>query len=211
MKPADGRGIEAASIARSPETSIVDVEPLSGGRFAATVRISVEDATLRAELDRAISDALRAAISTDIEDDPRVVRLRTKKRFERLGAEGVTRAIVVVRVTESNARRLPDLVERIRAAGALGVQLVWDGESPQRAHVERHVFAVLEQARATPGGPPVVVATAEEPAFSLRVLIAHQIRRASAEGRRPIVRDSASLPERMVGAEPQIRKIEGRS
>jgi hypothetical protein len=80
-------------------------------------------------------------------------------------------------VTERNARRLPGLVEAIRAAGALGLQLVWEGEAPSRARVEQHVFLALEKARATPGGPPVVLSRSADPTVALRRMVAQQKRK----------------------------------
>jgi hypothetical protein len=86
--------------------------------------------------------------------------------------------IVILQVTETNARHLPELVEAARGAGALGVQLVWNGIAPTRERVERHVFAVLERARATPGGCPVVLARESEPALALRILTEQRTKRA---------------------------------
>lgn len=149
----------------------VAAEPLD-----ARVTVSIADRALAEATARALSSALRAATESYVPSAPRVVRLRTRKRFVRLGAEAVAGALVVVRVTETNARRLPSLVEAVRAAGPLGVQLQWDGKSPTRDRVERHVFAVLERARATPAGPPVVLSEDAEPALSLRILAEHRAR-----------------------------------
>lgn len=149
----------------SRPVSIV-AEPLE-----AAISVSIADPGLALTMADAIASELRATVASFTLGDPRVVRLRTRKRLARLGADGVRGAIVVVRVTGTSARRLPSLVEDVRAAGALGVQLVWDGITPARGHVEPHVFAVLEQARSTPAGPPVVLARDEEVAFALRLLV----------------------------------------
>jgi hypothetical protein len=135
------------------------------------VRVAVANRTVARALERAMAGAMRAAERmTPI--TARVVRLRTRKRLERLGTEGIAGAIAVVTVRERNVRRLPALVAQIRAAGPLGVQLVWDGHEPARAMVEQHVFRVLEDARSTPGGPPVVLAKSREPVRALRLMIA---------------------------------------
>lgn len=142
----------------------------------AEITVAVADRDLSAAMTEAIARALRDVTAACSAPAPRVVRLRTRKRFARLGAERIAGAIVVVAVTASNARRLLELVEAVRGAGASGVQLVWDGTTPARDDVERHVFAVLERARATPAGPPVVLAKDSEPAFSLRALVTHRAR-----------------------------------
>jgi hypothetical protein len=141
------------------------------------VQISVREPALARRLERAIASARRVAqraaraAAASTAEVP-VVRLRTRRRLEALGPEAVAGALVVVRVTERGAPRVPALVADVRAQGAAGVQLVWDGVVPSRERAERHVFAALEAARATPKGPPVVVARIEEPAFVLRVLVA---------------------------------------
>jgi hypothetical protein len=160
-------------------TAHIVAEPLD-----AMVTVSVAEPALAATIAQAISSALCGAIASyDASRDVRVVRLRTRKRLAGLGPERIAGAIVVVRVTETNARHLLELVEAVRGAGAAGVQLVWDGLTPARPCVERYVFAALERARATPSGPPVVVAKQAEPAFALTLLIAHRAR-ASAFGER---------------------------
>jgi len=148
-----------------PPRVLVTAEPLES-----TVNVSIADRALADTMADAITEALRATTAAFELPDPRVVRLRTRKRLASLGADRLRGAIVVVRVTETNGRRLPELVEAVRAAGALGVQLVWDGVTPARDRVERHVFAVLERARSTPAGPPVVLAREVEPALALRIL-----------------------------------------
>jgi hypothetical protein len=104
-----------------------------------------------------------------------VVRLRSRRSIARDPAR-LAGAIAVVPVTARNARHLVALVDAARAAGAVGVQLAWDGGTPPRADAERHVFAALERARATPGEPPVVLAAGEAPVSALHVLIAHRHR-----------------------------------
>jgi hypothetical protein len=63
--------------------------------------------------------------------------------------------IAIVPVTSKNARHLIAIADLARDHGALGVQLVWDG---QHECLERHIFAVLEHARGTPKAAPVVLA-----------------------------------------------------
>ncbi len=145
---------------------------------------SVEVQVQGQELARALASAITVAVETTaipsaLEVPLRIVRLRTRRRFDALGPDAIAGAVAVVRVTEGNARRLPALVEAIRAAGALGVQLLWDGESPPRAKVEQPVFAVLEQARATRSGPPVFLARTGELAPVLRRAIVQRGQRGS--------------------------------
>jgi hypothetical protein len=143
------------------------------------VVVTIADARLSRAVTRAIRGALRAGVMAAEEHaarvgEPRVVRVRARATVLRLGEEGLRGALVLVRVTERNARHLEELVEGVRAAGVLAVQLVWDGKAPAPRHVERHIFAVLEQARATPGGPPVVLARSEALPFALRILVANR-------------------------------------
>ncbi len=77
-------------------------------------------------------------------------------------------------MTARNLRRVGEIVEGLRTGGALGVQLVWDGSEPPREVAEARVFAVLEQARATPGRAPVVLARGDEPVESLRILVSRR-------------------------------------
>jgi hypothetical protein len=144
----------------------------------ASVVVSIADARLARATARAVEGALESALAgaRDL-DPPRLVRVRTLARLARLGADRVAGAVAIVRVTEKSARRLPAVVDAIRAAGARGVQIVWDGEAPPRALAEPHVFAALERARATPSGPPVVLAKTDAPARALRILIAERERR----------------------------------
>ena len=113
----------------------------------------------------------------------RTVRVRSRKRLAR-DAGRLGGSIAIVPVTARNARHLAVLIDGLRAAGALGVQLVWDGTDPPRAAVEHHVFAALEHARATPGEPPVVLATSDQPVAALDFLVAHR----SAWNRQPSTR-----------------------
>ena len=150
----------------------VTTEPLD-----AVVTVAIADRALADATATAIASALRKARASFELASPRVVRLRTRRRLARLLAKeapSLSRlegAIVVVRVTGTNARHLVEMVEAVRKAGALGVQLVWDGVDPARERVERHVFAVLERARSTPAAPPVVLSKDVEPALSLRILV----------------------------------------
>lgn len=146
------------------------------------VVVEIADARLSRKMTRAIEDAMRAAVAAAEQSaaragDLRVVRLRARKALARLGPEGLGGALAIVRVNERNARHLPELVDGIRAAGALAVQMVWDGKEPPAARVERHVFTVLERARATPSGPPVILAKDDEPPFALRILIGARARK----------------------------------
>lgn len=137
-------------------------------------RTHIELAVSHPDLARAIEQGIQAAIG-DFVAPPRypVVRLRTRRRLAELGALGGR--IAIVRVTERGLRRLPALVEAIRAEGPLGVQLVWDGETPPRALAEPAIFRVLEAARATKGGPPVVLAAESTPVLALRTAIADRM------------------------------------
>ena len=101
------------------------------------------------------------------------VRVRSRNGLAR-DAGRLGGAIAVVPVTARNARHLVALVDGSRAAGAIGVQLVWDGAEPARTAVEHHVFAALERARATPGEPPVVLAASDRPVAALRFLVARR-------------------------------------
>jgi hypothetical protein len=99
-----------------------------------------------------------------------VVRVRSRAALERVRPR-VAGAIAVVPVTGRNLRRVAEIVEALRAADVAGVQVVWDGCDPPREVAEARVFAILEQARAAPGRPPVVLARGEEPVEALRILI----------------------------------------
>lgn len=167
----------------APEAIVIrDARDARGeqGARGAPIVVSIRDPRLARDLAAAVETAVndaRAVLAAALPGDLPVVHLRTRKRLEALGAQGVAGAVVVMRVTERGAARLPDLVEAVRAGGPLGVQLVWDGEQPERTRVERHVFAVLERARATPAGPPVVLARTAVPVEALRNLIANRHRK----------------------------------
>jgi hypothetical protein len=152
-----------------------DPSPPDVARIAIGVADSELAHTLRDAIAAALSDAVAATLGVGDTAAP-TVRLRSRKRLARVASQ-LGGAIAIVPVTAKNARHLVVLVDGIRAAGALGVQLVWDGAVPPRAEVERHVFAVLERARATPGEPPVVIAATEVPVTALALLIAHRPRR----------------------------------
>jgi hypothetical protein len=77
--------------------------------------------------------------------------------------------VAIVRVSRDNARGLVDRVDELRAAGAVAIQLVWDGRD--RGRLERHVFAALERGRASPAAAPVVLADTDEPVAALLMLI----------------------------------------
>ena len=135
----------------------------------ATIVFGVADPALATAMASAIAAALRGFALEPVA--PRTVLLRSRRRIPELELAG---AIAIVGVTPRNARHLVELVDGVRAAGAIGVQLVWDGADPPRAAVEHHVFAALERARATPGEPPVVLATSDQPAPALCFLVAHR-------------------------------------
>lgn len=151
-----------------------------GDPNGAAISVAIRDPDLARAVATAITSAVAAATASlslaHVRELP-VVRLRTHRRLAALDREAFDGAVAIVRVTEGNARRLPELVEAIRAQAPLGVQLVWDGHAPARARVERYVFAVLERARATPGGPPVVLSTSTTPVAALRILIANRRRK----------------------------------
>jgi hypothetical protein len=166
---------------RTDAPLVVRVAPYTAGGGAAReaqVGIAIADPALAQAITAAVTAAVTAAIcdagpDRAPADRAPTVRLRSRKRLARLAGR-LTGAIAIVPVTARNARHLVALVDGIRAAGAAGVQLVWDGTQPPRAAVERHVFAVLERARATPNDPPVVLATSDPPAAALHLLIAHR-------------------------------------
>jgi hypothetical protein len=138
---------------------------------AAVIGLAIRDATLAAEVSTAISQAIANAVGEPTERP--VVHLRSRKRLAEVSAQ-LSGAIALVGVTPRNGRRLVELVSGCRAAGAAGVQLVWDGSD---AAIERHVFAALEFARSTPASAPVVLSRHERPAAALAILIAHRARK----------------------------------
>lgn len=139
-------------------------------RIEASVTISIANARLETAIARAIQRGMRA-VSSSPPVPSRVVRVRTRRAAAALGAGALAGSVAVVEVTRANARRLPEIVEAIRAANPRAVQLVWDGREPDRLVAEQPVFTVLERARATPKGPPVVLAKSERTPFSLRLLV----------------------------------------
>lgn len=152
----------------------------------ATVRVRIANRALARRVERAIASAVataeaaltsQAAQAGQAEVPARVVRFRTRKRLAALTARGMDGAIAVIQVTPGNARHLPELALGARAAGAAGVQLVWNGEDPPRERVERHVFAVLERARATKSAAPILLAPDADPVPAMYLLIAHRRRK----------------------------------
>ena len=166
-----------ADAPEAPATSlVVRVAPHAARATAreAQIRVAVADPALAQALTTAIAEAIRAAGAVPPPPQPvRTIRLRSRKRLVREAGQ-IPGAIALVPVTARNARHLVELVDRLRAAGAIGVQLVWDGADPPRPRVEHHVFAALERARATPGEPPVVLAASDQPVPALYLLIARR-------------------------------------
>jgi len=167
-------------VRREDETSlVVRVGAISSedarGRLEAAVTVSIADAQLARTMTRAIADALTAAGGSSW--TPRTVHLRTRKRLALLVAHHaaeLTGAVAIVKVTGGNARHLLELVDGLRAAGVLGVQMVWNGVDPERSRAERHVFAVLERARSLPHLPSVILASTAEPMEALRMITANK-------------------------------------
>jgi hypothetical protein len=182
---AAGRGHAPAVDAEAPAAStaaplVVRVAraPHPAADLEAAIRVAVADEPLARALVERIAVAVRAAAALSPEPLP-VVQLRSRKALAALAPQ-LAGALAIVPITPRNARHLPELVDGIRAAGAAAVQLVWDGATPARARVERHLFAALERARATPAGPPVIVAQTAQPAAALPLLIAQRVRRQGA-------------------------------
>lgn len=140
------------------------------GDLVARVQIAVADPELAAALAAQIGAAMRAVAA-----EPRPVlarvHVRSRRRLAARAAE-LPGAIAMIGVTANNARHLVALVDAARAAGAAGIQLVWDGQGA--AARERHVFAALEHARATPAAAPVVLAPDDDPAAALALAIARR-------------------------------------
>jgi len=163
----------------------------------AGVVVSIADARLARAMKRAIADAMKASIAAAEQHSARagdlpVVRLRARKTLARLGSaqpSALDGALAIVTVSERNARHLPELVEGIRAAGVLAVQMVWNGREPEATRIDRYLFDVLERARATPSGPPVVLTKNDQLPPALRILIASRPR---AEGRQTSRKDDRS-------------------
>lgn len=135
------------------------------------VQVSVRDPALARAIEAAI-DAAVARIPAPSRIPPTVL-VRSRKTAARRAAE-LPDAVAIVRVTDRNARHLVAIADAARAAGAAGIQLVWDGHAPPRAAIEPHVFAALEHARATPKLAPIVLAPTVELASALVVLIAQR-------------------------------------
>ena len=133
------------------------------------VAISVAEASLARRLEVGLTRALRKRAARARSPLPSV-RVGSRKAFEQL-RDSVPGAVAVVPITRRNLPRLKELVAALRSAGALAVQLVWDGADPARDRVEPKVFAILELARSTPAGPPVVLARREEVVDALRLLV----------------------------------------
>jgi hypothetical protein len=148
-------------------TRIVPVKigpPGREGSIEAAIRVSSSDPALAEAIARAVADAI-----PELPPARPPIRLRTRARASTLGPEALAGRFVVVPVSPANARHLAEIVALLRAKGPAGIQLVWDGAS---ASLERHVFAVLEHARATPAAPPVVVAATPHVTVALRLLAA---------------------------------------
>lgn len=164
--------------ARNPTALVVtlsDPDPQSAAP-GAEIEFSLRDPQQAQSLKRALHGALKEAVPAPLEHPP-VLRVPSKEAIERLGA-ALVGTIAVVRVTQRNRRHLLGRVEALREAGVAGIQLVWDGQTPPRESVEPWVFAVLEKARATPQGAPVVLAPSEAVVAALLILIDAQRRKA---------------------------------
>jgi len=164
-----GAAVDAALVVR-----VAPYTPGGATPREASIGVAIADPSLAQAITAAVAAAIRdAGPDRAPADRARTVRLRSRKRLACVAGQ-LAGAIAIVPVTARNARHLVALVDGIRAAGAAGVQLVWDGAVPPRAAVERHVFAVLERARATPNDPPVVLATSDLPVAALHLLVAHR-------------------------------------
>jgi hypothetical protein len=160
----------ARRAAAHPEALVVSIGPAGAAeRSVAQIGVSVRDEALAQRLTDAMTRAVQAAVHVPPREIA-VVRVRSRKGLDRLGAS-VAGALAVVTVTTRNLRRVGEIVERLRAAGVAGVQLVWDGCEPTREVAEARVFAILERARATPDKAPVVLARGREPVEALRILV----------------------------------------
>jgi hypothetical protein len=157
---------------RSPTGLVVLVGGTARSPSLATIRLSVGDKRLARSVSRAVTRILRAAVAAPVPPFP-IVRVPSRRAVERR-AERLEGAVAIVPVTPRNLQRLAEIVTSVRGAGVLGVQLAWDGRDPSRDRAEAKLFAILEDARATPAGPPVVLARGEEPVEALRILIAHR-------------------------------------
>ncbi len=160
-----GGGAEAG-----PGPLVVEVTadaPEAAASPRAIVRIRVADADLAARLEGALAERLQASLSAPAIAKTRTVRIRSRAGLIRR-ASAVPGAVVLVPVTRRNAAALPGLVAAIGAAGAAGIQLIWDGRRPPREVAEAPVFEVLEERRGRPEGAPVLLASVREPVEALR-------------------------------------------
>ncbi len=169
----------SARVHASSNASMVAIEDPSG-ELEAAIRCETRDPALSTKIARAIADRLHGFEVPALAPSTRVLRLRTRRRLDGWSDEHVRDAIVVIDLTgatATRARKLPDLVDAIRArSGVLGVQVLWDGADRDLRGGERHeehVFTMLERVRTTPAGPPVVVVDsgAAIPSLALRFLL----------------------------------------
>jgi hypothetical protein len=158
----------SVTMGETPKPPAQPAAPGASRDPVAQIGVSVRDEALARRLVDAMATALEAQARPPRVID--VVRVRSRKGLERLGAS-VAGTIAVVPLTARNLRRAGEIVEALRALGALGVQLVWDGREPPKEVAEARVFAILEQARATPARAPVVLSRGEEPVEALRILV----------------------------------------
>lgn len=166
------RIVTGTDVIDAPGDFVVRVGPVGARPREASIGICIADRTLAESITAAVATAIGALELPAVEVP--IVALRSRKRLAEVTAE-LAGAIAMIGVTEHNARHLVALIDAARTAGALGVQLVWDGEHGS----ERHVFAALEHARANPAAVPVVLATSDQPAAALQILISHRSRRSS--------------------------------
>lgn len=104
------------------------------------VIVSARDPELVERLSRAARDVLDRLADPE---GPAAVRVDGPRALATFPAG----ALAIVRVTRRSLRGLPRLVARLEAAGACGIQLVWDGVEPPRREAEAVVFAILERRR----------------------------------------------------------------
>ena len=150
---------------------------------SAVVRVSIRDPRLAQRVAKGIEGAVaeaRARCEAEL-PPPRVVRFRTQRRLDGLEGEALLDAFVVIEVTPNNLRKLASFVDRARAAGALGIQLTWDGKTPPRERAERYVFAVLERSRRAPDGSPCILTTERELSQGLRITASHRASKRKAQ------------------------------
>jgi hypothetical protein len=126
------------------------------GGFGAEVEICVRDPALAA----AIGEAVKAAIAAEDPPERLVVVVR-----EEGDVAAVPGKLAVIGADQAA------LVDAVEAAGAAGIQLVWNGR-PRR--LERVVFAVLEAWRGQKRRCPLMLAADGVPSLALRRAIARQ-------------------------------------